>query len=129
MSSEKMNDRGNWLNNIIGVRVCIYTRRFEIFFYKSRISLPYSRLSSYKSGITIGKLTYTDHLFLIWKIKEDWLSNTPPQVGEWISCTPNLRIIGAKISFPNGLVRMSASWCAELTCLVIMEPSWILSLI
>ena len=66
--NEKMNDRGNWLNNIIDAEVCIYTRRFVIFFYKSRISLLYSRLSNYMSGITIGKLTYTDHLFLIWKI-------------------------------------------------------------
>ena len=46
--------RIGWIN-IIDVEVCIYTRRFEIFFYKLGISLPYSRLSSYKSGITIGK--------------------------------------------------------------------------
>ena len=32
------------------------------------------------------------------------LLNTPPQVGEWMSRTLNLRIIVEKASFPNGLV-------------------------
>ena len=50
-------------------------------------------------------------------------SNTPPQVGEWMSCTPNLCIIGIKKSLPKGFVKTSASWCAELTYFVAIEPS------
>jgi hypothetical protein len=46
-----------------------------------------------------------------------------------MSCTPNLRTIGTKISFSRGLVRTSASWCAESTCLVVIDPSWVLSLV
>jgi len=53
--------------------------------------------------------------------------NTPPQVGEWMSRTPNLRIMVQKLSFPNGLVKTSASCSAEVTNSVVIEPSCILS--
>ena len=38
----------------------------------------------------------------------DSFPNTPPQVGEWMSRSPNLRIIGMKASFPKALVKTSA---------------------
>ena len=55
------------------------------------------------------------------------LLNTPHQVGEWMSRTPNLRIIVEKASFPLGLMNTSASWFVEVTYLVTTEPSCILS--
>jgi len=44
-----------------------------------------------------------------------------------MSRTPNWHIIVEKVSFPNGLVKASASMFDEVTCLVTTEPSCILS--
>ena len=84
--------------------------------YKTKIMIVVSThfltTNSLVAFCSKGKLLTTISWLEIWIWKElSWVTSWVPQVGVWTSWIPNLCRRWINCWSPNGLVKMSVSWC------------------